>query len=153
MMPWLVAYAERPASVWRRAAGGPAAGLCWSRSGRVCWIARLTVVRVTPSSWASSGEGRGRGWCRRVARTRAGRGLRGVVALAAGGGAAGVGWGGPPGRGGGGGGGGGLEDALVAGQRPAPPVHRDRGEQPVLDPVPLGGAGREVTHRDAQPGL
>jgi hypothetical protein len=27
----------------------------------------------------------------------------------------------------------GLDDHLVAGQRPAPPVHRDVGKQPVLD--------------------
>src|ERR1039458_9910699 len=71
MMPWRAAYAEMSASVWRRAAGGPAgASLCWSSSGRASWIARLMVVRFTPSRWASRGQGRARCRCRRVARTR-----------------------------------------------------------------------------------
>src|SRR6266704_6846025 len=46
-----------------------------------------------------------------------------------------------------------ADDDFVAGQRPAAPVHRDVGEQPVLDLVPLGGAGREVADGDLQPGL
>src|SRR6266496_5510943 len=41
----------------------------------------------------------------------------------------------------------------MAGQRPAPPVESDVGEQPVLDLVPLGGSGREVADGDRQPGL
>src|SRR6058998_324080 len=52
----------------------------------------------------------------------------------------------------GGGSGDGLHDDLVAGQQLAPPVHRDVGEQPVLDLVSLGGARWEVAHRDLQPG-
>jgi hypothetical protein len=35
-----------------------------------------------------------------------------------------------------------LDDGLVAGQRPAAPVAGDLREQPVLDFVPLGGAGQ-----------
>jgi hypothetical protein len=46
-----------------------------------------------------------------------------------------------------------LDDHLMAGQRSAAPVHRDRAEQPMLDPVPLGGPWRQVTHGDRQPGL
>src|SRR2546430_3963194 len=38
----------------------------------------------------------------------------------------------------GGGGGDGLHDDFVAGQWSASPVHRDVGEQPVLDLVPFG---------------
>jgi hypothetical protein len=41
----------------------------------------------------------------------------------------------------GGGGGDRVDDDLVAGQRPPTPVEGDVGEQPVLDLVPLGGAG------------
>ena len=44
----------------------------------------------------------------------------------------------------------GRHDNLVAGQRPAPPVHRDLGEQPVFDFVPLRRARREVTDHDCQ---
>lgn len=44
-----------------------------------------------------------------------------------------------------------LDHDLVAGQWPAPPVAADRGEQAVLDPVPLGRARREMTDRDRQP--
>jgi hypothetical protein len=40
-----------------------------------------------------------------------------------------------------------LDDHLMGDQRPPPPVGRDVAEQPVLDLVPLGGAGREVAHR------
>src|SRR5918996_5762205 len=46
-----------------------------------------------------------------------------------------------------------LDDHLMAFQRAAPPVHRDRAAQPVLDPVPLGGPRRQVTHGDLKPGL
>src|SRR5207344_1556951 len=53
----------------------------------------------------------------------------------------------------GGGGGDGLDDHLVAGQRSAPPVEGDVGEQPVFDLVPLGGARREVADRDLKPRL
>ena len=38
-------------------------------------------------------------------------------------------------------------------QGPGPPGAGDVAEQPVLDLVPLGGAGREVAHRDLQAGL
>ena len=51
------------------------------------------------------------------------------------------------------GGGDGVDDYFVAGQRPPAPVHRDVGEQPVLDLVPLARPGREVADRDGQPGL
>src|ERR1035441_2208039 len=53
----------------------------------------------------------------------------------------------------GGGRGDGLDDDLVGYQRAGPPVHGDEAEQPVLDPVPLGRAGREMRHGDLQPGL
>ena len=46
-----------------------------------------------------------------------------------------------------------VDDDLVAGQGLAAPVRRDVGEQPVLDLVPLAGAGREVADGDRQPGL
>src|SRR6266511_2950478 len=46
-----------------------------------------------------------------------------------------------------------VDDHLVGNQRATPPVHRDLREQAVLDPVPLGGARREVAHRDRQAGL
>ena len=59
----------------------------------------------------------------------------------AGGVLAGVQLGGDGQPGGRGGGGDQLDDGLVAGQRPAAPVAGDLGEQPVLDLVPLGGAG------------
>jgi hypothetical protein len=42
----------------------------------------------------------------------------------------------------------GLDDHLVAGQWPAPPVDGDVGEQPVLDLVPLRRARRVVADRD-----
>src|SRR5215831_19252319 len=54
--------------------------------------------------------------------------------------------------GGGGDRGDGVDDDVVAGQRAAAPGQGDLGEQPVLDLVPLGGAGREVQHGDLQPG-
>ncbi len=41
----------------------------------------------------------------------------------------------------------------MAGQRPAAPVAGDLREKPVLDFVPLGGAGRIVAAGDLQPGL
>ncbi len=47
----------------------------------------------------------------------------------------------------------GVDDDFVAGQRAAPPVHRDVGEESVLDLVPLRGARREVTDSDCQPCL
>ena len=48
----------------------------------------------------------------------------------------------------------GLHDDLVAAQQPAAPVHRDVGEQPVLDLVPLRrGPGREMADGDLQPGF
>ena len=50
----------------------------------------------------------------------------------------------------GGGRGDGVHDDLVAGQRPPAPVHRDVGEQPVLDFVPLGCARRQVADGDLQ---
>ncbi len=45
----------------------------------------------------------------------------------------------------------GLDHDLVAGQRAAPPVEGDVGEQSVLDLVPFRGARREVADRDRQP--
>ena len=62
-----------------------------------------------------------------------------------------VGADGEPGRGGGGADQ--VDDDLVAGQRPAAPVHGDLGEQPVLDLVPLAGARRQVADGDRQAGL
>ena len=47
----------------------------------------------------------------------------------------------------------GVDDDVVAGQRAAPPGQADLAEQPVLDLVPLAGAGREVADGDLQPGL
>src|SRR5258708_14112122 len=47
----------------------------------------------------------------------------------------------------------GVDDDVVAGQRAAAPAEGDLGEQPVLDFVPLGGAGREMAAGDLQPGL
>src|SRR5215472_2919915 len=41
----------------------------------------------------------------------------------------------------------------MAGQRPSPPVHADVREEPVLDLVPLAGAGRQGADRDGQAGL
>jgi hypothetical protein len=41
----------------------------------------------------------------------------------------------------------------MGGQRSGPPAAADRGEQPVLDLVPLAGARREVADGDRQPGL
>jgi hypothetical protein len=53
--------------------------------------------------------------------------------------------------------GGGRGDAghrvLLGHQRPGPPGAGDVAEQPVLDLVPLAGAGREVAHPDLQPGM
>jgi hypothetical protein len=46
-----------------------------------------------------------------------------------------------------------LHDHLVAYQRLATPVHGDEGEQPMLDPVPLAGAGWQMSDRDPQPCL
>src|SRR5207253_10321571 len=45
-----------------------------------------------------------------------------------------------------------LHDDFVTGQRPSSPVHRDVGEQPVLDFVPFAGAWRQVAHGDRQAG-
>ena len=52
----------------------------------------------------------------------------------------------------GGGRGDGLDDHFVAGQWSAAPVHRDVGEQSMLDLVPLAGARRQVAHGDGQAG-
>ena len=41
-----------------------------------------------------------------------------------------------------------VDDDLMAGERGASPVHRDVGEQAVLDLVPLARAGREVADGD-----
>ena len=201
------------------------------------------VVRFTPSSWASRGQGRARCWWRRVARTRSARvslggagsgcplpvaapplvavlfplgapwacqrggqivqivagqpgqggvgqcgtvpsggGLRPwfrgpaglarvwvqavipvavevvagdgqgghvlVADLDAGRVGAGVEFGADGEPGAGGGAGDEVDDDFVAGQRSAAPVHRDLAEEPVLDLVPLGGAGREVADGD-----
>src|ERR1039457_3039224 len=46
-----------------------------------------------------------------------------------------------------------LDDDPVGGERATAPVHRDEAEQPVLDLVPLRGAGRVVTDRDLEAGL
>src|ERR1700694_1967241 len=46
----------------------------------------------------------------------------------------------------------GLDDDFVAGQWPTTPVHRDVGEQPVLDLVPLAGPRWQVAHGDMQAG-
>ena len=46
-----------------------------------------------------------------------------------------------------------FDDDVVAGQRPASPVHRDMRKQPVLDPVPFAGSWWEVADRDGQAGL
>lgn len=46
-----------------------------------------------------------------------------------------------------------LDDDFMAGQGPAAPVHGDVGEQPVLDPVPLRRAGRQVADGDGQTSL
>jgi hypothetical protein len=43
-----------------------------------------------------------------------------------------------------------FDDDFMAGQGPAAPVHGDVGEQPVLDPVPLRCAGRQVADGDRQ---
>jgi hypothetical protein len=76
-----------------------------------------------------------------------------VADLDAGGIGAGVQLRADPQPGAGGGGCDGLHDDLMAGQRPAAPVHRDVGEQPVLDLVPLRRPWREVVDTDLQPGL
>lgn len=60
---------------------------------------------------------------------------------------------GQPCRGRGRGRGEGVHDHVVAGQWPALPVHRDVGEQAVLDRVPLAGSRRQVTDRDGQAGV
>ena len=46
-----------------------------------------------------------------------------------------------------------VDDRLQRDERLAPPVHRDEREQPVLDLVPLRGAGREVADLDLKLGL
>src|SRR5262245_4484295 len=46
-----------------------------------------------------------------------------------------------------------FHNYLVTRQRPATPVLRDEGEQPVFNLVPFAGTGRKVTHRDFQPRL
>jgi len=53
----------------------------------------------------------------------------------------------------GGGRGDGVHDDVVAGQGTCSLVHRDVGEQSVLDLVPLAGPRRQVAHRDHEPGL
>lgn len=58
---------------------------------------------------------------------------------------------GEPGRGGGRGDG--LDDDLVGFEGTPAPVQGDRGEQPVLDPVPFRGSRRQVRDGDLQPGL
>ena len=45
-----------------------------------------------------------------------------------------------------------AHDRREVDERRAAPIHRDVGEQAVLDLVPLTGAGREVTHRDGETG-
>ena len=46
-----------------------------------------------------------------------------------------------------------VDDGLVRRQRGAAPVRRDVTEEPVLDLVPLAGAGWKMTHLDGQSGL
>jgi hypothetical protein len=46
-----------------------------------------------------------------------------------------------------------LQDHLVAGSGRPRQVHRDHAEQPVLDPVPLGGTRRQVAGGDRKPGF
>ena len=46
-----------------------------------------------------------------------------------------------------------LDDNLVGFQGSTAPVHGDRGEHPVLDFVPFGGARWQVAHGDLQTGL
>ena len=46
-----------------------------------------------------------------------------------------------------------INNDLEADERLAAPVLANEAEQPMLDLVPLAGARREVTHRDAQAGL
>src|SRR4051812_30222364 len=46
-----------------------------------------------------------------------------------------------------------LDDDLMADQWFATPVHGDEGEQAMLNPVPLAGAGRQVGHRYLQASL
>src|SRR5690349_7470115 len=46
-----------------------------------------------------------------------------------------------------------LNDNLMADQRLAAPVPGDVGEEPVFDPVPFAGPGRQVRHGDGQAGL
>jgi hypothetical protein len=43
-----------------------------------------------------------------------------------------------------------LDNDLIADQRPAAPVRRDRTEQPMLNLVPPAGPRREVADRDRQ---
>src|SRR4051794_16083938 len=46
-----------------------------------------------------------------------------------------------------------LDDDLMADQWFATPVHCDEGEEAMLNPVPLAGAGRQVGHRYLQASL
>src|SRR3954469_6627167 len=46
-----------------------------------------------------------------------------------------------------------LNDNLMADQRLAAPGPGDVGEEPVFDPVPFAGPGRQVRHGDGQAGL
>jgi hypothetical protein len=46
-----------------------------------------------------------------------------------------------------------LDDHLVAGEWTSPPVHRHVAPQPMVHPVPLAGARREVTDRDLDPSV
>ena len=43
-----------------------------------------------------------------------------------------------------------IDGGAIVRQRLTSPVHRDEGEQAMLDLVPLARAGRKVTHRNRQ---
>ena len=43
-----------------------------------------------------------------------------------------------------------MDDRFVVPHRLTAPIRRDEGKQPVLDLVPFAGAGRKMTHRNAQ---
>ena len=45
-----------------------------------------------------------------------------------------------------------FDDDFVAGQGSPAPVHRDVGEQPMLDFIPFRGAGWEVADGDGEAG-
>ena len=46
-----------------------------------------------------------------------------------------------------------VDDSLICRQRGTAPVRRDVTEEPVLDLVPLAGAGWKMAHLDGQSGL